>query len=75
MISADIMISVDRVKDNAQHENKKFENELLRVMSHGILHCLGYKDHNEESKQEMRRKEDEALEMFHVEQNRIEDNV
>lgn len=75
MISADIMISVDRVKDNAIHQNEKFEHELMRVMAHGILHCLGFKDHNEESKYEMRRKEDEVLKMFHVEQNRIKDNV
>jgi ssRNA-specific RNase YbeY (16S rRNA maturation enzyme) len=47
----------------------------MRVMVHGILHCMGFKDHNEEHRIEMRKKEDEALEMFHVELNRIKDNV
>lgn len=75
MISADIMISVDRVKDNAHQQDVDFKNELLRVMVHGVLHCMGYKDNDEESKLIMRSKEDEALNMFHVEQHRIKDNV
>lgn len=75
MISADIMISVDRVKDNASQHGLDNRKELMRVMIHGILHCMGFKDNNEDSKSIMRKKEDEALEMFHVEPNRIKDNV
>lgn len=75
MISADIMISVERVKDNAHQHDVDFKNELLRVMVHGVLHCLGYKDNDDTSKLIMRSKEDEALNMFHVEQHRIKDNV
>ena len=68
-ISADIAISFDRVKDNAQKDNLDFKNELYRVMTHGILHCMGYNDKDENQKQVMRSEEDKALEMFHVEQN------
>lgn len=75
MISADIMISVDRVKDNADQHGVDCRHELLRVMVHGVLHCMGYQDNTEELKNDMRSKEDEALEMFHVEQIRINDNV
>jgi len=71
MISADIMISVDRVKDNALQHNVEFNKELHRVMVHGLLHCMGYNDNNEETSLIMRKKEDEALNMFHVEHNRI----
>ena len=43
-ISGDIFISVERVKDNAQEYSVSFEEELHRVMVHGVLHLLGYKD-------------------------------
>ncbi|MBS3738279.1 rRNA maturation RNase YbeY [Mesohalobacter halotolerans] len=69
-ISADIAISLERVKDNAQKNNLDFKKELYRVMIHGILHCMGYNDKNESQKQVMRSEEDKALEMFHVEQNK-----
>jgi rRNA maturation RNase YbeY len=75
MISADIMISIDRVIDNAHKQQVDFKNELLRVMIHGVLHCMGYADNNEEAQAIMRRKENEALNMFHVEQNRTKTNV
>ena len=69
-ISADIAISLERVKDNSQKNNLDFRKELYRVMIHGILHCMGYNDKNESQKQVMRSEEDKALEMFHVEQNK-----
>ncbi|KAA2219279.1 MULTISPECIES: rRNA maturation RNase YbeY [Maribacter] len=67
-MSADIYISTERVRENAVSYQATFENELLRVMSHGILHLAGYKDKEEEHKKEMRIKEDEKIKMFHVEQ-------
>lgn len=67
IISGDIYISIDRVKENGIAYNVSFENELLRVMSHGILHLAGYKDKNEEHIKEMRSKEEEKIKMFHVE--------
>ena len=68
-IVGDIFISVERVKENAQGISKlSFEEELLRVMSHGVLHILGYKDKTDRDRVEMRNKEDEKIKMFHVEQ-------
>ena len=67
-ISGDIFISIERVIDNANDFNTSFNNELNRVIIHGILHYCGYKDKTIKDKQNMRNKEDEKLEMFHVEQ-------
>ena len=57
-ISGDIFISIDRVIENAKSFNVSFEDELHRVMIHGILHYCGYKDKSIEDKFEMRSKED-----------------
>jgi probable rRNA maturation factor len=67
-ISGDIFISVERVKDNTSDFNVPFNEELLRVMSHGILHYCGYKDKGEDNEVLMRSKEDEKIAMFHVKQ-------
>jgi len=67
-IIGDIFISVERVKENAKDIGVTFDEELLRVMSHGVLHILGYQDRTEKDKTEMRKKEDEKIKMFHVEQ-------
>lgn len=68
LISGDIFISIERVKENAKEYEVSFEKELLRVMSHGILHYCGYKDKSDEDSILMRQKENEKMEMFHVEQ-------
>ncbi len=68
LLSGDIFISVERVKDNAVDFNVPFEEELKRVMAHGILHYCGYKDKTEEDSAIMRTKEDEKTSLFHVEQ-------
>ena len=60
-IEGDIFISIDRVKDNAKDFKTTFDNELHRVMIHGILHLCGYKDKTEEEGKLMRQKEDECL--------------
>jgi probable rRNA maturation factor len=67
-IHGDIFISVERVQDNAVDYNVPFENELRRVIIHGILHYCGYKDKSEADELLMRKKEDEKLALFHVEQ-------
>ena len=67
-INGDMFISVDRVKENAQDFNVTFEEELKRVIVHGVLHYCGYKDKSEDDVFLMRSKEDEKLAMFHVEQ-------
>ncbi len=57
-VSGDIFISIDRIKENANKFNVNFENELHRVMIHGILHLCGYKDKKKTEKELMRKKED-----------------
>ena len=66
-LSGDIFISTERVLDNAGEFVVTFENELNRVMAHGILHLAGYKDKSVEDSAEMRTKENEKILMFHVE--------
>ena len=56
-LSADIFISIERVKENAITFAVPFENELRRVIIHGILHLIGYKDKSEEDSESMKRKE------------------
>lgn len=63
-IEADIFISIDRVKDNAQTYKVSFENELLRVIAHGVLHLIGYNDKNKEQAAIMRQKENEAIALY-----------
>lgn len=66
-VSGDLFISTDRIKENAQIYDVTFENELLRVMSHGLLHLMGYTDKLEVERRKMRKKEDEKIKLFHVE--------
>ena len=66
-ISGEIFISIDRVRENAAEFGVSFENELARVIVHGLLHLIGFDDLEEETESEMRKEEDKALElMFHV---------
>lgn len=64
LVSGDIMISVDRVGENAVDFGVPFEQELRRVIIHGILHLLGQGDKSEEESKEMRRQENEALQIW-----------
>ncbi|WP_196887120.1 rRNA maturation RNase YbeY [Aureivirga sp. CE67] len=64
LISGDIFISVERVRENAVDLGHTFEEELRRVMIHGVLHYMGYKDKTPEEKKIMRDKEDECLNLF-----------
>lgn len=66
LVSGDIFISIERVKDNAADFNVTFDEELLRVMAHGVLHYCGYKDKSPNDELLMRSKEDEKIKMFHV---------
>ena len=61
IISGDIFISIERVKENAKEFKVPFTEELHRVIIHGILHYCGYKDKTQEEKQEMRSKENYYL--------------
>jgi probable rRNA maturation factor len=66
-LHGDIFVSIDRVRENAVDFNVTFDEELKRVIIHGILHYVGYKDKTEEDEVLMRQKEDEKIKMFHVE--------
>lgn len=68
LLQGDIFVSVERVMDNAKDFEVSFDEELKRVLSHGVLHYCGYKDKSPEDERIMRKKEDEKIKMFHVEQ-------
>lgn len=67
-LHGDIFVSIERVEDNAKDFNVSFEDELKRVLVHGVLHYCGYKDKSEKDEVLMRQKEDEKMLLFHVEQ-------
>ena len=67
-LHGDIFVSVERVRDNAQDFEVSFEEELKRVLVHGVLHYCGYKDKTESDELIMRTKEEEKIALFHVEQ-------
>ncbi|MBP6072251.1 MAG: rRNA maturation RNase YbeY [Flavobacterium sp.] len=68
-LHGDIFISTERVAENALDFGVSFSDELLRVLSHGVLHYCGYKDKSEADELLMRNKEDEKIKMFHVKHN------
>lgn len=65
-IEGDIFISIDRVRDNAKDFNVPFEQELRRVIIHGVLHLCGYGDKTDADAVIMRQKEDAALAVYEV---------
>ena len=65
LVSGDIMISLERVGENARKFGVTFDEELLRVIVHGTLHLCGYKDKSGEEAATMRRKEQESMTLFH----------
>ena len=65
-ISGDIAISIERVLDNSKTYGVEFEDELKRVMAHGLLHIMGYRDKASSDKSVMSLKENKAIKMFHV---------
>lgn len=68
-ISGDIFISIDRINENARNFKVSFFNELTRIMSHGVLHLLGYKDKKQNEKTLMTQKENLYVNLF-FEKNR-----
>ena len=61
VISGDLFISIERIKDNAKTLKTSYQEELHRVIIHGVLHLLGYKDKTEVESENMRKLEDECL--------------
>ncbi|WP_336962171.1 rRNA maturation RNase YbeY [Chryseobacterium contaminans] len=68
-ISAEIFVSLQRISDNASTLSRDYEDELRRVLAHGILHLIGYKDKTEEEEKEMRRMEDLYLTKYRDSKN------
>ncbi|HLT08846.1 MAG TPA: rRNA maturation RNase YbeY [Cyclobacteriaceae bacterium] len=66
IIEGDIFISIDRIRENAELQKQNFQDELLRVLSHGLYHLSGYKDKLEQEIKIMRSKEDFAIDKFKV---------
>ena len=60
-IIAEVFISKEMMRDNAQKYVQSVENECIRLISHGLFHCLGYKDKLSEEKEIMRKKEEEFI--------------
>ncbi len=65
-LEGDIFISVDRVRENAKSVEVEEELELTRVLAHGLLHLMGYKDKAKEEASLMRSKEEEAIELYRL---------
>jgi probable rRNA maturation factor len=63
-ISGEIFISIDRVKENSKKYEQAFNNELMRIMIHGVLHLCGYGDKTPEQKKKTRQKENKSLELL-----------
>ncbi|MGB2292053.1 MAG: rRNA maturation RNase YbeY [Flavobacteriales bacterium] len=66
-LSGDLLISFERVLENSENQGVVFQEELRRVMAHGVLHLAGFRDKTPEDATVMRQAEDHALQMFHVE--------
>lgn len=63
VVSGDLFISIDRVRENAKSFEISFTEELHRVMVHGVLHLIGFSDKGKKAEHIMRNKEEEALKM------------
>lgn len=68
-LAGEIFISKDRIKENAKNYQSTIEEETLRVIIHGILHLCGYKDKSTQDQQQMRKKENEYIQLFYQTQN------
>jgi len=67
-LHAEFFISMWAVRQSAEEESQSIESETLRVISHGVLHCMGLSDKTTEGKDQMRKSENRFIEMFHVKQ-------
>ena len=63
VVSGDLFISIDSVRENAAFYGASFDEELHRVIVHGLLHLIGYDDHTEADQAEMRSMENKSLEL------------
>tara|TARA_B100000900_G_scaffold360552_1_gene332714 strand:+ start:49 stop:522 length:474 start_codon:yes stop_codon:yes gene_type:complete len=75
IIESEIFISFERAFENAKMFSETFENEILRLISHGLLHIFGKKDSTKALKREMVKEEDKLMRKFHVKHARSEKNL
>lgn len=68
-IEAEIFISIDRMIENAVLYSETTDKEMIRLISHGFLHCVGFKDASRNEKDIMQREENRCIQMFHVKQS------
>lgn len=64
-ISSEFCISLDRIAENCLTFGRSFENELLRVVIHGVLHLIGFDDQTDTQQAKMREKEEECLNLYY----------
>ncbi|AHM61402.1 metalloprotein [Flammeovirgaceae bacterium 311] len=64
ILEGDIFISIDRIKENSEDYSNSFNQELRRVIVHGVLHLIGYRDKSETEQAQMRQKEDQYLSLY-----------
>ena len=69
IISAEVFISKKMLSENALKNEQTLENEVVRLISHAVLHCVGYKDKTKQEKERMRKKENAYINTFHVKQD------
>ena len=69
-LEAEFFVSYRAIKKSAKEYGQTAENETLRVIIHGALHCMGYNDDNKAEIDNMRKMEDKFISMFHVKHNR-----
>lgn len=67
-LEAEFYISYWAIQNSAKETGESVENETLRIISHGPLHCMGWNDKTDKQKIEMRKKENAFIKMFHVKQ-------
>tara|TARA_Y100000746_G_C15217339_1_gene331913 strand:+ start:284 stop:583 length:300 start_codon:yes stop_codon:yes gene_type:complete len=67
-IQAEMYLCYTTILKNSKENHQSAENETLRVIIHGLLHCMGYNDKNDNDRKLMRNKEESFLKMFHVKQ-------
>ncbi|WP_225000093.1 rRNA maturation RNase YbeY [Cesiribacter sp. SM1] len=64
ILEGDIFISIDRIRENSTDFSSSFDQELRRVIIHGVLHLLGYRDKSADEQTQMRQKEDQYLSLY-----------
>ena len=69
-VRAEFFVSIWAIEDSAKSFNISFDQELLRVVIHGVLHCLGYDDKDADQQVIIKEKENYYINMFHVKQSK-----